>query len=85
MLQWNDGTWKHSAFWGADIIPFGVTGTISRRRVGDLPPAGVWTRLEVLASDIGLEGRTINGMAFTLNTSARFDCYWSRAGKLYEG
>jgi hypothetical protein len=82
MLQWKDDTWEHRAFWGTDDIPLGVTGTVSRRRVGDLPPGGVWTRLEVPASDVGLEGRTLNGMALTLNGRVGFTCYWSRAGKL---
>ncbi|MBK5281262.1 MAG: hypothetical protein JJE16_04130 [Nitrospiraceae bacterium] len=82
MLQWNDGTWEHRAFWGADLVPFGVTGTVSRKRIGALPTAGVWTRLEVPAADIGLGGRTLNGMAFTVNTSGSFYCAWGRAGKL---
>lgn len=64
MLQWNDGTWEHRAFWGEDLIAFGTTGTSSRRRLGDLPPAGRWVRLEVLANAIGLAGRAINGMSF---------------------
>ena len=66
MLQWNDGTWEHRAYWGEDLISGGTNGTNSRRRMGDLPQAGAWVRLEVPASQLGLEGRTIEGMAFTL-------------------
>jgi|GEM_PF-1411975 len=88
MLQWNDGSWEHRAFWGSDLIPFGVSGTNSRRRVADLPPAGVWTRLEVPAAAVGLEGRTISGMAFTVSTGHAMglvSCVWARAGKLLIG
>jgi hypothetical protein len=66
MLQWHDGTWEHRAYWGANLIPFGVNGSASRRYMGPLPAAGQWVRLEVQASQVGLEGRTLNGMAFTL-------------------
>jgi hypothetical protein len=31
-----------------------------------LPVAGQWVRLEVPAGLVGLEGRVVNGMAFTL-------------------
>lgn len=74
MLQWNDGTWEHRAYWGASQIPWGVEGTVSRRNMGVLPPAGQWVRLEVPASLVGLENRTINGMAFSLfNGKATWD------------
>ena len=79
MLQWNDGwSWEHRAYWGANLIPFGNDGTMSRRYIGPLPETGNWVRLEVAASLVGLEGQTLNGMAFTL-----FDgqAAWDRAGK----
>jgi hypothetical protein len=81
MLQWNDGTWEHRAYWGANIIPWGVEGTDSRRYMGTLPAAGQWVRLEVPASQVGLEGHTLNGMAFTLNGGR---ATWDRAGKSSE-
>jgi hypothetical protein len=34
--------------------------------MGPLPPAGRWIRLEVPAGLVGLDGRTVRGMAFTL-------------------
>jgi len=34
--------------------------------MGPLPATGGWIRLEVPASAVGLEGRALNGMAFTL-------------------
>ena len=81
MLQWNDGTWEHRAFWGADNLNFGTLGTVSRRNMGPLPPLGKWVRLEVPASLLGLEGRTLNGMAFTLFNGR---ATWGRAGKTAE-
>ena len=66
MLQWNDGNFDHRAYWGDNLIGYGQDGTDSRRRIGAMPPAGQWVRLEVPASAVGLEGRPINGMAFSL-------------------
>ena len=66
MLQWNDGSWEHRAYWGANIMNYGIEQTASRRSMGALPPAGRWVRLEVPARRLGLEGRTLKGMAFTL-------------------
>jgi hypothetical protein len=65
MLQWTDGSWEHRAYWGANKITYGVNGTASRRFVGPLPPAGQWARLDVAASQVGLEGSTVKGMAFS--------------------
>lgn len=78
MLSWFDGTWEHRAYWGEDRIPFGVDGTPSRRRVGDLPRPGQWTRLEVPAALVGLEGRQVTELGFAL-----FDgrAAWDRTGR----
>ncbi|MBK7079804.1 MAG: hypothetical protein IPH55_03335 [Betaproteobacteria bacterium] len=78
MLQWNDGTWEHRAYWGANLTPWGTDGTPSRRPMGALPAAGRWVRLEVPAAQVGLEGRTVNGMAFTLHGGR---ATWDYAGK----
>jgi RHS repeat-associated protein len=78
MLQWNDGTWEHRAYWGANNIPWGTDGADSKRYMGALPAAGGWVRLEVQASSVGLEGKTLNGMAFTL-CGGRAN--WDNAGK----
>ncbi len=66
MLQWNDGSWEHRAYWGANVVPFGTDGSSSRRYMGTLPANGQWVRLAVPAADLDLEGRTLNGMAFSL-------------------
>jgi Domain of unknown function (DUF1929)/F5/8 type C domain len=78
MLQWNDGTWEHRAYWGANNLPWGVDGTASRRFMGPLPTAGQWARLEVPASLVGLEGKSLNGLAFTMFGGR---ATWDRAGK----
>jgi hypothetical protein len=78
MLQWNNGDWEHRAYWGANRIGFGTDGTASRRYMGPLPAAGKWSLLQVPASQVGLGGATLNGMAFTV-----FDgkATWDLAGK----
>src|SRR5207247_7842508 len=65
MLQWTDGSWEHRAYWGANYINYGASGSNARRPMGALPAAGQWVRLDVPASQVGLEGRTLRGMAFT--------------------
>jgi hypothetical protein len=79
MLQWNDGTWEHRAYWGANILGYGIDGTVSRRYMGPLPATGQWVQLKVPASQVGLEGSTLNGMAFTLYGGR---ATWDAAGRL---
>lgn len=79
MLQWLEaGSWQHRAYWGANNITWGTNGTASRRYMGPLPPTGGWVRLEVLASAVGLEGKTVTGMAFALYDGR---ATWDFAGK----
>lgn len=66
MLSFNDGTWEHRAYWGSNVITYGQDGTNSRRYIGPIPAGGQWVRLEVPARLVGLEGRMINGVSFTL-------------------
>ena len=51
MLQWfGDGAgWDHRAFWGEDVIAWGVPGTVRRHRVGDLPATDHYVRIAVPA------------------------------------
>lgn len=79
MLQWNDGSWEHRAYWGENLIPYGNEGTVSRQFVGALPEVGKWVRLEVPAAAVGLEGRRITGMAFSLYGGR---ASWDAAGKM---
>mgnify|MGYP001255760203 CR=1 FL=1 len=79
MLQWNDGkSWEHRVYWGEEKIGWGKEGTVSRRKLGPLPKAGEWVRLEVEANSVGLiAGAQITGWAFT-----QFDgtVYWDKSG-----
>jgi len=78
MLQWNDGTWEHRAYWGANLITWGTDGTASRRFMGPLPPTGQWVKLSVPAAQVGLAGRPVNGIAFALYDGR---ATWDFAGK----
>ncbi len=81
MLSWHDGRdWEHRAYWGEDRFSEGKPGSASRRRIGPLPAAGKWVRLEAPASAVGLEGKAVRGMAFTL---AGGQCFWHRAGAVF--
>ncbi len=79
MLNWNDGSsWEHRAYWGADKILYGTAGTAGHYRAGDLPAAGGWVRLELPASAVGLEGKSVNGMSFSAFGGR---VYWDATGK----
>ena len=82
MLQWQSGNWDHRAYWGADSINLGAAGTASKRSMGALPAGGQWVRLEVPASQVGLEGQTVSGMAFSAYGGGRV--LWDAAGRSSE-
>jgi hypothetical protein len=78
MLEWHDGDhWEHRAFWGIDNIVAGKAGTASRFRAGPLPPTDRWVRLEVPASAVGLENKTLRGLTFTVDGG---QVVWGRTG-----
>jgi hypothetical protein len=78
MLQWNDGTWDHRAYWGKNVIQFGAAGSASRREMGPLPRTGEWVRLEVPAREVGFMTPTqISGWSFD---QAGGKVYWDKAG-----
>ena len=80
MLQWNDGSWDHRAFWGQDKISFGEisTDTNAHRFMDKLPPSGQWIRLEVNPISVGLKpGSELNGIAFIQYGGTAF---WDSAG-----
>ncbi len=80
MLQFNDGTWNHRAFWGEDKIPFGAGDLPEHRSMGPLPAAGQWVRLEVDAAHVSLAaGAELNGWAFTQFGGT---VYWDHAGSV---
>jgi hypothetical protein len=78
MLEWHDGDgWEHRAFWGADRIKEGKPHSAGRYRAGNLPETGKWVRLEVPAAKVGLEGKTLRGVAFKLHGG---QVQWGRTG-----
>ncbi len=70
MIQWKVGpNWNtegRRAYWGEDLIAWGVKDSPSRRFKGALPKLGEWVRLEVPASELAIGTAAINGIAFTL-------------------
>lgn len=66
MLQWHADGWQHRAYWGEDLIPWGAADGGERIRIDDLPPTGRWVELRIPAARVGLGGRVVDGMAFTL-------------------
>jgi hypothetical protein len=82
MLQWHENeSWEHRAYWGANSVEWGEDGTVSRQSMGALPEKGKWVRLEVPAAKVGLEGKTVDGMAFTLFAGK---ATWDAAGRVPE-
>jgi formylglycine-generating enzyme required for sulfatase activity len=73
MLQWNTGDWGHRVSWGDSVIHWE-----NPLRMGRLPEAGKWTRLEVEAAKVGIKpGMVISGWAFTQHAGT---VYWDKAG-----
>ncbi|MCL4790257.1 MAG: hypothetical protein KJ070_26325, partial [Verrucomicrobia bacterium] len=58
-------------------LAYGTVGTMSRTNMGSLPTAGQWVQLQVPAGAVGLEGRIVEGMAFTLYSGR---AAWDSAG-----
>ncbi len=78
MVQYNDGNWDHRAYWGENLISFGIDGTTSRKRLGDLPETGKWVRLEIPAAEVGFKGlAAVQGIAFSQHGGK---AYWDNAG-----
>ena len=79
MVTWRTSAGDHCAYWGADRIATSNRTTAARAKIGALPATGRWVRLEVPAATLGLAGRSVTGMKFSLyNGSATWDC----AGKV---
>ena len=70
MLQWREGSsWEHRAYWGENLI-----GGATRTYLGPVPlERDRWIRLEIPASRVGLEGKVLNGWAYTLYDGS---IYW---------
>jgi len=65
-LQFNDGSWNHRAYWGADKAHGAGQKGPANFHAGELPETGKWVRLEVDAASVGLKPESeINGWAYT--------------------
>ncbi|HVZ71043.1 MAG TPA: PQQ-binding-like beta-propeller repeat protein [Polyangia bacterium] len=85
MLQFFDttGSWEHRGYWGANDINWGTNGTVSRTQVSTkVPSAGSWQQIGVTASQVGLTGKQVSGMAFTLFGGS---AYWDDVYYLVHG
>jgi hypothetical protein len=79
MLRWRaDNSWDHGAYWGAKLIPWSADGSPAQQPMGALPRSGEWAKLEVPASLVNLEGRTVTGMNFVLYDG---QVTWDYSGK----
>lgn len=78
MLQWHTDTWRHRAYWGDNVIPWGSDNSPERLPMGKLPAMGQWVRLEVDAARVGINpGMAITGWAFTQHGGT---AYWDKGG-----
>ncbi|HLW64261.1 MAG TPA: PSD1 and planctomycete cytochrome C domain-containing protein [Gemmataceae bacterium] len=78
MLQWHSDTWRHRAYWGDNKIDWGKDNSGERFKVGQLPDAGKWVRLEVDAAKVGIKpGTIVTGFALTQFGGT---VYWDKAG-----
>ena len=77
MLQFHTAGWNHRAVWGEEgAIPFGKVRTPERVKMGALPKAGEWVKLEIPVEKIGLKpGAKVTGYAFTQFGGT---VYWDR-------
>lgn len=79
-LQFNNGTWEHRAYWGADKGHGAGRNNASNLKMGELPETGKWIRLEVPAAKVGLPaGSKLNGWAFTQFGGT---VYWDKPGRI---
>ena len=79
-LQFNDGSWEHRVYWGANEGYGKDKQGAANYHAGDLPETGKWVRLEIPAGAIGLSSDSVvHGLAFT---QFKGRVHWDRAGKL---
>ncbi|MHC4253811.1 MAG: hypothetical protein ACYS9X_32255, partial [Planctomycetota bacterium] len=54
-----ESEWAHRAYWGADRIAMGRSGTPERWPMGPLPPKGRWVDLVIPVGVVGLEAHEV--------------------------
>ena len=79
MVTWITNDSEHRAYWGANEIMYGKNNTTNRQRLGSLPHTGQWVLLDVPASAVGLEGKSVTGMTFSLYDGG---ATWDYTGKI---
>ena len=80
---WNDGSWEHRAYWGANVMCHGVDGTSEPAlRWARCRPVGQWVRLAVPAAQVGLGGPhpQRHGLRVLYNGRATWDYAGKAAG-----
>ncbi len=66
--------WKRRGSWGSLLVDWGPRDTVENMLLGPLPPTGKWLDMFIPSATIGLEGQTVDGVAFTVcGGDARFD------------
>lgn len=81
--------WSTTAYWGADQLVDWDRSRPPRIRAGDVPKPGSWVRLTVPASQVGLEGISLQGLGLSaFKSGAVFKSgtlFWDRLGKVARG
>ena len=86
-VQAVDGGWEHRVYWGTLEHALGTEDTGSRRRIGDLPTAAGWVRLEVPATALDLPaGSVITGVAASMQAGEQVAvAHWGPISVIREG
>ncbi len=66
-VRTKDSDWNQRAYWGQDLIQWGDPLTTQRWPLGPLPKVGVWTALVIPIAALGLDGREIDNLAFSVH------------------
>ncbi len=66
-VRTKDSDWNQRAYWGQDLIQWGEPLTTQRWPMGPLPKPGTWTALVIPLAAIGLDGREIDNVSFSVH------------------
>jgi hypothetical protein len=82
-IEFSDGgNWDHRVWWGVEKMKKAPAEGAAWRRLGNIPSAGQWTRLEIPARAVGLDGRQVREIAFCVfGGAARWDWFGAAAGR----
>lgn len=65
-VRTKDGDWNQRAYWGQDLIQWGDPLTTQRWPLGPLPKPGAWAALVIPVAALGLDGREIDNLSFSV-------------------